>query len=102
MSPRENYTRKKMRGVPVDDDTIYTLLGLLIAEEHGPGFSTADVGASWIKYLPYACTAEDVALKNHKKGIQPVTKKSQNGIPFRPLSSHAQAWPHQSPSLLGQ
>ena len=27
MSPRENYTRKKMSGVPVDDDITYTLLG---------------------------------------------------------------------------
>jgi ADP-ribosylglycohydrolase len=69
ISLREHYTRKNMSGVPVDDDTIYTLLGLLIAEEHGADFSTADVGASWIKYLPYACTAEDVALKNLKKGI---------------------------------
>ncbi len=69
MSLREEYTRGKMRGVPVDDDTIYTLLGLLIAEDYGPGFSTEDVGAAWVKYLPYACTAEDVALKNLKKGI---------------------------------
>jgi ADP-ribosylglycohydrolase len=69
MSSRESYTRKKMSGVPVDDDIIYTLLGLLIAEEFGLDFSTADAGASWIKYLPYACTAEDVALKNLKKGI---------------------------------
>lgn len=67
MSPREDYTRKEMRGVPVDDDTVYTLLGLLIAEGYSPEFSTADVGAAWVKYLPYACTAEDVALKNLKK-----------------------------------
>jgi ADP-ribosylglycohydrolase len=69
MSPRENYTRGKMSGVPVDDDIMYTLLGLLIAEEYGPGFTSADVGAAWVKYLPYACTAEEVALKNLKKGV---------------------------------
>jgi ADP-ribosylglycohydrolase len=69
MSRRDSYTRRNMSGVPVDDDIIYTLLGLLVAEEHGPDFSTADVGKSWAKYLPYACTAEDVALKNLKKGI---------------------------------
>lgn len=69
MSPREDYTRGKMRGVPTDDDTIYTLLGLLVAEEHGPDFSTADVGATWVKYLPIACTAEDIALRNLKRGI---------------------------------
>jgi ADP-ribosylglycohydrolase len=81
MSPREDYTRSRMRGVPVDDDTIYTLLGLLIAEEHGPDFTTADVGRSWIKYLPYACTAEDVALKNLKKGV-PAGRAGSRGNPY--------------------
>ncbi|MBN1542549.1 ADP-ribosylglycohydrolase family protein, partial [candidate division KSB1 bacterium] len=57
MSRRLEYTKSGMKGVPVDDDIIYTLLGLLIAEEHGPDFSTADVGRTWLKYLPYACTA---------------------------------------------
>ena len=55
--------------MPVDDDITYTLLGLLIAEECGLGFDTGDVGKCWLKYLPYACTAEDIALKNLKKGI---------------------------------
>ncbi len=63
------YTSKCMKGVPVDDDIVYTLLGLLIAEEHGTNFTTENVGQSWLKYLPYACTAEDVALKNLKKGV---------------------------------
>jgi ADP-ribosylglycohydrolase len=69
MSRREEYTRSGMKGVPVDDDIIFTLLGLLIAEDHGPEFTIDDVGKAWVKYLPYACTAEDVALKNLKKGI---------------------------------
>jgi hypothetical protein len=51
---RENYTRTKMCGVLVDDDTIYTLLGLLIAEEHGAGFSTADVGIG-LTEIPAEC-----------------------------------------------
>ena len=63
-SPREAYTRRKMNGVPVDDDIAYTLLGLLIVEEFGPDFTIADVGRAWLKYLPYACTAEEVALEN--------------------------------------
>lgn len=69
VSPREAYTRKGMSGVPVDDDIVYTLLGLLIMEEYGPGFTVDDVGRAWLKYLPYACTAEDIALRNLKKGI---------------------------------
>lgn len=69
MSPREAYTRRKMNGVPVDDDIAYTLLGLLIVEDFGPDFTTADVGRAWLKYLPYACTAEEAALENLRKGI---------------------------------
>ena len=63
------YTRSGMDGVPVDDDLAYTLLGLLIMEDYGPGLTTGDVGAAWLKYLPYACTAEDVALKNLRVGV---------------------------------
>jgi ADP-ribosylglycohydrolase len=69
MSPCYDYTAEGMDGVPVDDDIAYTLLGLLIAEDCGLDFNTDDVGKCWLKYLPYACTAEDVALKNLKKGI---------------------------------
>ena len=57
-----DYTRSAMDGIPVDDDIAYTQLGLLIAEEYGLNFTTADVGRAWLKYLPYACTAEEVAL----------------------------------------
>jgi ADP-ribosylglycohydrolase len=60
---------KGMDGAPVDDDITYTLLGLLIAEDCGLDFNSDDVGKCWLKYLPYACTAEDIALKNLKKGI---------------------------------
>ncbi len=72
VSPREDYTRGKLKGVPVDDDITYTLLGLLILEDFGPRFTVEDVGAAWLKYLPYACTAEDVALRNLKSGISPL------------------------------
>jgi len=65
----EEYTRGKMDGVPVDDDIAYTLLGLLIAEDHGVDFTVDDVGKAWLKYLPYACTAEHEALENLKNGI---------------------------------
>lgn len=68
-SRREAYTRTKMNGVPVDDDLAYTLLGLFIVEEHGPDFTTADVAKAWLKYLPFAYTAEAVTLKNLKAGL---------------------------------
>ncbi|MBC7958540.1 MAG: ADP-ribosylglycohydrolase family protein [Vallitaleaceae bacterium] len=63
------YTRDALCKVPVDDDVTYTLLGLLIAEDHGINFDTKDVGDAWLKYLPYACTAEEIALKNLKANI---------------------------------
>jgi len=69
VSTVESYTRYKMKGVPVDDDIIYTQLGLLIIEDYGPNFTVEDVGKAWLKYLPYACTAEHVALENLKNGI---------------------------------
>jgi ADP-ribosylglycohydrolase len=68
-SPRQAYTRGGMDGVPVDDDIAYTLLGLLVVEEYGPRFTVAENGKAWLRHLPYACTAEKVALENLKKGI---------------------------------
>ena len=65
------YTRRGMDGVPVDDDLAYTLLGLIVLEENGPGFSLADLGQAWRRYLPLACTAEAVALDNLKSGLPP-------------------------------
>jgi ADP-ribosylglycohydrolase len=64
-----------------DDDLAYTILGLLILEEAGIDFTTADVGRLWVKYLPIACTAEDVALRNLKKGIKP-PKTATTGNPY--------------------
>lgn len=66
---REAYTKGKLRYVPVDDDMTYTVLGLLILEDFGPGFTTADVGKAWLKYLPMACTAEREALANLRAAV---------------------------------
>jgi ADP-ribosylglycohydrolase len=68
-SPCSAYTRNGMDGVAVDDDITYTVLGLLITEDHGIDFTVDDVAKAWLKYLPYACTAEEIALNNLKKGI---------------------------------
>jgi ADP-ribosylglycohydrolase len=81
LSPNKAYTKKGMNGVPVDDDIAYTLLGLLVLEEYGPDFTTADIGKAWLKYLPMACTAEHVALENLKKKISPY-KAGETNNPF--------------------
>jgi ADP-ribosylglycohydrolase len=81
LSPRSNYTRDGMNGVPVDDDITYTLLGLLVVEDYGPHFTTAQNGEAWLRYLPYACTAEDVALRNLKAGV-PAENAAELKNPF--------------------
>ena len=107
MSRREEYTRSGLAGVPVDDDVAYTLLGLLIIEEFGPDFTTDDVGRAWLKYLPYACTAEQVALNNLSKGIPPKQAGSKNnpyceliGADIRadPWGYMAPGWPEKTRS----
>ena len=68
-SYRYEYIKENMKYAPVDDDIVYTQLALLILEEYGTEFTTAQAGEAWKKYLPLACTAEEVALNNLKKGI---------------------------------
>ena len=70
-SPRSHFTPSEMDGVPTDDDIIYTQLGLIILEEYGLDFSIEDVGAAWVKYLPFAFTAEGIALNNLRAGVPP-------------------------------
>ena len=107
-SPRKSYTRDKMDGVPVDDDIAYTLLGLLVVEDYGPDFTIAENGKAWLKYLPYACTAEDVALKNLKKGV-PASKAGLINNPYcewigadirsDPWGYMAPAWPERAADM---
>jgi ADP-ribosylglycohydrolase len=108
VTPRRDYTRDGINGVPVDDDIVYTLLGLLIVENYGPDFTVADVGKAWIKYLPYACTAEEVALKNLKAGV-PAIKAADRDNPYcewigadiraDPWGYLAPGWPEKAAEL---
>lgn len=77
-----DYLKGAISEVPVDDDITYTILGLLIFEEHGPGFTTKQVGEAWLKYLPVACTAEAVALDNLRAGV-PTSKVGEKNNPFQ-------------------
>lgn len=102
------YTAGGMDGVPVDDDIAYTLLGLLILEDHGPKFTVADVGAAWLKYLPYACTAEKVALDNLRAGV-PAARAAVKDNPYcewigadiraDPWGYLAPAWPERAAEM---
>jgi ADP-ribosylglycohydrolase len=76
-----SYTKEAMTQVPADDDIAYTLLGLLMAEDHGIDFTTEEAGKAWLKYLPFACTAEDIALKNMRAGV-PAKKAAEIDNPY--------------------
>lgn len=102
------YTKNDMNRVPVDDDITYTLLGLLMVEDYGINFNTEDVGNAWLKYLPYACTAEDIALKNLKAGVKAVDAAELNnpycewiGADIRsdPFAYIAPAYPEKAASM---
>ena len=103
-----DYLKGNIRCIPVDDDLAYTTLGLLILEKYGPKFTTADVGKAWVDWLPIACTAEDVALKNLKAGI-PASKAAEKGNPYQewigadirsdPWAYAAPGWPEKAAEL---
>jgi ADP-ribosylglycohydrolase len=104
----KDYLRDGIKSVPVDDDLTYTLLGLLILEEYGPDFTTAQVGEAWVKYLPAACTAEEVALNNLKAGV-PARKAAEKNNPFQewigadirsdPWGYAAAGWPERAAEM---
>jgi len=81
VDPVSKYSKDGMDGVPVDDDVTYTILGLLIIERYGFNFTVEQVGEMWKELLPYACTAEDVALKNLQKGI-PAKEAGESDNPY--------------------
>ena len=53
-------------GMPEDDDTNYTVLGLIAAEKYGKELTSDKMGHLWLKSLPilHTCTAERIAYKN--------------------------------------
>ncbi len=71
-------------GMPEDDDLNYPLLGLLLLQRHGRGFTTVDVARVWLDELPAgrAFTAERIAYRNLLSGLEPpLTARHHN--PFR-------------------
>ncbi|MCL4217346.1 MAG: ADP-ribosylglycohydrolase family protein [Candidatus Hydrogenedentes bacterium] len=81
-STMADYLRGGIKSIPVDDDLAYTVLGLLILEKYGPGFTTQQVAEAWKKYLPMACTAEERALNSLNKGVAPLKAGAANN-PFQ-------------------
>lgn len=110
VSLREDLARGRIRHVPSDDDVGYTILGLLILEECGPDFTTADVAATWQKYFLRDCayTAERITYDNLTRGLDPsIAGETGNydrqligaGIRCDPWAYAAPGWPEKAAEL---
>jgi len=66
-------TRGNITMAERDDDLDYTILNLLIYENYGSSFDTADIGEMWLLHLPYKSvyTAERAAYRNLVIGLKP-------------------------------
>lgn len=71
VTPKNKFIRDFIEYVGADDDLAYLIINLVIIETYGMKFTSKDVGKEWGDRLSIACTAEDVAIKNMKKGILP-------------------------------
>ena len=71
------YTRDKMDGVPLDDDIIYTLLGVMTFEECSLDFTTEDIAKMWHKYLPWIYKDMEWPLNRYLSGT-PIEKAADD------------------------
>jgi len=71
-------------GMPEDDDTNYTTVGLALMKQYGPGFTPENVADFWLGNLPilHTCTAERVAYRNLVNEIPPPASASVRN-PYR-------------------
>ncbi len=73
-----------IEGMPEDDDTNYTVLGLYILEKYGRDFTAMDVAEALVTNIPLFLThtAERMAYKNIANGILP-PRCASYGNPYR-------------------
>jgi ADP-ribosylglycohydrolase len=58
---------------PGDDDTNYTVMGMLLVKQKGINFKPSDMADFWLENIPLlrTCTAERVAYRNFTNHIEP-------------------------------
>ena len=73
LASRRGLVREEIREAARDDDVDYTILNLLVYEEHGPDFTAFDIADAWLRLLPYmqVYTAERAAYRNLILGLKP-------------------------------
>jgi len=83
-SPEDPSLRENIKQMTRDDDMDYPIINLHILETRGPGFTTKQVGETWLGRLPYHCvyTAERVAYRNLVNGLEP-PETATCGNPYR-------------------
>lgn len=97
----EEYEKDRLTKVPVDDDVTYTILNLLVLREYGADFTTKQVGEAWKKYLPRACTAEEVVLNHLHSGV-PAEQAADLDNPYAQwigADIRADVWGYVAPGL---
>ncbi|MDF2520043.1 MAG: ADP-ribosylglycohydrolase [Clostridia bacterium] len=64
----EGYLKKPS---PYNDDITFQIAFLLAMKEHGSKIKSSEIAEYWISLIPYAWSAEDIALKNLLLGVKP-------------------------------
>lgn len=118
----EGYLKKPS---PYNDDITFQIAFLLAMKEHGHKIKSSDIAEYWISLIPYAWSAEDIALKNLLLGVKPpYTGRLNNpyqewigaqmrgsvcgmAAPGRPLEAARLAWidgqiSHSSNGIIGE
>ncbi|MBX9717800.1 MAG: ADP-ribosylglycohydrolase family protein [Microbacteriaceae bacterium] len=77
-------TKGRVRGGDRDDDLDYSVLALLMLEQHGGRLTTDLVAESWLGFLPFTrtYTAERAAYRNLVSGVPPCRAGTERN-PYR-------------------
>lgn len=83
-TPAKNFLLGNFDGSPPNDDSDLMLASLLALREHGIELTDRNLADTWLKYVPGACTAELVALRNFQKDIWP-PESAKVGNPYQEM-----------------
>lgn len=70
--------RERIAYVAADDDINYTILGMVVLEQHGPRFTHANLRDAWLQQLPVSMTFGPERLTLLKAGINTLADGQPN------------------------